>query len=330
MDISGKYLGLGLKHPVVASSSILTQTLEGCKKLEDSGVSAVVLHSLFEEQIARQDRHIEEMMDLGTHSYAEALTYFPEPAEFIRGPQEYLNYVASVKDSLDIPVIASLNGQSRFGWCSYAKHIEQAGADALELNVFFLSDEIDFSGAQVEQRVLDILSEVKQQVSIPVSVKLSPFFAAPLEFVARLDEAGADGVVLFNRFYQPGIDVENLDMTSTLNPSSSADIGMPLRWTGVMYGRVGLSLGLSTGVHTVQDVVKAVMAGADAAMVCSAFIQNGPGHAKVLVDGLVNWLEDHGYEDLSQLKGSMSQLRCPNPEAYRRANYIRTIVGFDS
>lgn len=325
MDLSTTYLGLKLPHPVMPGASPLSKDLDSVKRLEDAGAAAIVLHSLFEEQIERE--RLGHMMSVEMHedAFAEALSYFPEPHEYAFGPDRYLEHVRAIKAAVGIPVIASLNGFSASGWLDYARLLEQAGADALELNTYYLSTSTWETSEQVERRTLDMLRVVKQNVKIPVAVKISPYFSALAHFTTQLDEAGADGIVMFNRFYQPDIDVEELEVTSRLQLSHSPTLLLRLRWLAIISGKVRASLACSGGVHTPIDALKAVMAGAHALQVVSALLTHGPEHLKQIVDGLSQWLEEHEYESLQQAQGSMSHERCPNPGAFERANYQRIL-----
>ncbi len=325
MDLHTRYLGLDLENPIVAGASPLAGEMDKVRRLEEAGVGAIVLHSLFEEQIARDQ--LKEHLDRELHaeSSAEALSYFPELSEYRLGPEEYLEQVAKVKAAVSCPVVGSLNGVTGAGWVEYARQIQQAGADALELNVYFVAAGAGETGEAIESRTLEIARSVKDAVSIPVAVKLSPFFTSLRHFATRLDAAGVDGLVLFNRFYQPDIDIERLDVTPTLQLSDRSELLLRLRWLALLSGQVKASLAASGGVHQVEDVVKSVMAGADAVQVVSALLQKGPGYAKDLRVGLAQWLADHEYESLAQARGSMSLRKSPDPGAFERANYMRVL-----
>jgi dihydroorotate dehydrogenase (fumarate) len=325
MDLSTTYLGLKLRTPLVPSASPLSEEIDNIKAMEDSGASAVVLYSLFEEQL-RQDRvELHEHLEHGTFSFAEALTYFPEPNEFHLGPDEYLKHIAKAKAAVKIPIIASLNGSSVGGWTEYAKAIEQAGADALELNIYFIPTDMDLSSTEVEQTYLDILKAVKSKLTIPVAVKLSPFFTNFANMAKRLDQTGADGLVLFNRFYQPDIDLELLEVRPNILLSTPMAMRVPLRWIALLFGRLKANLAVTSGIHRGTDVLKVLMAGADVAMICSALIRHGVRQIGVIERDLVAWMEEHEYESVSQLKGSLSQKNCPDPSAFERAQYMRAI-----
>jgi len=328
MDLSTNYLGLNLRSPLVPAASPLSEEIDTIKEMEDAGAAAVVLYSLFEEQL-RQDRaELAHHLEHGTFSTPEALTYFPEPEEFHLGPEEYLKHIAKAKVAVGIPVIASLNGSSTGGWTKYAKAIEQAGADALELNIYYIPTDLNLTSAQVEQNYLDILKAVKPQLSIPVAVKLSPFFTNFANMAARLDKAGADGLVLFNRFYQPDIDLETLEIKPNILLSTPMAMRVPLRWIAILYGKLGASLAATSGIHRASDVLKMLMAGADVTMLCSALIRHGVRQIGVIERDLVAWLDEHQYHSVAQLKGSLSQKNCAEPSAFERAQYMRAISQF--
>jgi dihydroorotate dehydrogenase (fumarate) len=325
MDLKTRFLGLDLKNPIIAGASPLVDDMDSVRRLEDAGVGAIVMHSLFEEQIARDQET--EILDreLTENSWAEALSYFPNPEDFRLGPEAYLDQVRKVKAAVSCPVVGSLNGATGKGWVDYARLIQQAGADALELNLYFVSSAPGETSASVEARSLEIVAAVKAAVTIPVAVKLSPFFTSLRDFAARLDATGVDGLVLFNRFYQPDIDIDKLEAQATLRLSDSSELLLRLRWMALLFGQVKASLALTGGVHTVEDVVKAVMAGADAVQVVSCLLKKGPGHVRDLRDGLARWLDDREYASLAQARGTMSLLKSPNPEAFERANYMRVL-----
>lgn len=324
MDLTTTYLGLTLKNPLVPSASPLARDLSKLRQMEDAGAAAVVLHSLFEEEIDAESDTLDRYLTQGTDSYAEALSYFPEaPLYESVSPDAYLGYLRQVKQTLGIPVIASLNGISAGGWTRYARLMEEAGADALELNIYYLPTSLDLTGQEVEQIYLDVLREVKGTISIPVAMKLSPFFSATANMAKRLAQAGADGLVLFNRFYQPDLDLDHLAVVPNLVLSRSEEMRLPLRWIALLYGRLPLDLALTTGIHTAEDALKGVAAGAAVTMMTSALLQHGVGRlARVLTD-MTRWLEEKEYESLEQLRGSLSQINCGAPAAFERANYIQ-------
>ncbi len=328
MDLSTSYLGLKLRSPLVAAASPLSEEIDTIRQLEESGASAVVLYSLFEEQI-RQDRvELAQHLDHGTFSTPEALTYFPEPEQFRLGPEEYLRHIAKAKAAVSIPVVASLNGSSVGGWTEYAKGIQEAGADALELNIYYIPTDMNLSSAQVEQNYLDILQAVKSSVRIPVAVKLSPFFTNFANMAKRLDQYGANGLVLFNRFYQPDIDLESLEIRPNILLSTPMAMRVPLRWIAMLYGKVRANLAATSGIHRASDVLKVLMAGADVAMLCSALIRHGVRQFGVIERDMVAWMEEHEYESVTQLKGSLSQKNCADPSAFERAQYMKAISQF--
>ena len=328
MDLTTTYLGMKLKNPLVPSSSPLMRSLDNLRWMEDAGASAVVLHSLFEEQITMESHTLNHYLTQGVESFPEALSYFPEASEYKTGPVEYLEHIQKAKTSLGIPVIASLNGVSTGGWVNYARQIQEAGADALELNVYYIPTDPNLTGSEVEQIYLDVLKDVKSAISIPVTMKLNPYFSALANTARRLADGGADGLVLFNRFYQPDLDLETLEVVPNLKLSTSTELRLPLRWIAILYGRVNADLALTTGVHTVSDVLKAVAAGADITMMASELLRNGINRLKVLSLGMEEWLIENEYESLSQLKGSLSQINCAEPAAFERANYMRVLSSY--
>ncbi len=328
MDLTTTYMGLKLKNPLVPSASTLSEKVDNLKKMEDAGAAAVVCYSLFEEEIIRESRELNERLNQGTESFFEATTYFPEPDKLLIGPDLYLDHIRKAKAALRIPVIGSLNGSSEGGWVRYAKLIEEAGADALELNVYFLSTDVTSQSEPIERVYVDILKAVKAQVTIPVAVKLSPFFSAMAGMAKRLEAAGANGLVLFNRFYQPDIDLEALEVVPNVLLSTPQALRLPLRWIGILNGRLGISLAASSGIHSAADVLKLVMAGADVTMMCSALYANGISHLGRVLADTSRWMEEHEYESIAQMKGSMSQRSSANPAAFERANYMKALRTF--
>jgi dihydroorotate dehydrogenase (fumarate) len=327
IDLSTNYLGLQLRTPLVASASPLSHELSGIRRLEDVGVSAVVLYSLFEEQIRQESHSLEHYLQAGTESFAEAVTYLPQSHDFHTGPDEYLKHIVNAKDAVDIPIIASLNGATLGGWTDYARRIEQAGADAIECNIYFLPTDINTTSLEIENVYLDILRAVKLAVHIPVAVKLSPFFSNTANMAKRLDATGADGLVLFNRFYQPDIDLENLVIQPDVLLSTPQDLRLPLTWIGILYGKLKASLAATSGIHQAEDVVKMLMVGASATMMCSVLLREGPEQVRFVERQLEQWMADHEYESVRQMQGSMSQLRCADPSAFERAQYMRAVKG---
>ncbi len=331
MDLTTTFLGLHLKNPLVPSASPLSREIGSLRQLEDAGAGAIVLYSLFEEEINRESQTLDRYLTEGTESFAEAISYFPEqPAYHAIGPDAYLHHIRRAKQALSIPIIASLNGVSTGGWVRYAKYIEQAGADALELNVYYVPTNLDLTAAEVEQIYLDVLRDVKASVSIPVAVKLGPFFSAMGNMAKQLADGGANGLVLFNRFYQPDLDLENLDVVPNLVLSNASELRLPLRWIAILYGRIQADLALTTGVHTALDALKSVAAGAACVQMASTLLRNGPVRLTTILTEMRQWLVEHEYESLDQLKGSLSQIHCGAPAAFERANYIRVVGSYDA
>lgn len=326
MDLSTRYLGFALPHPLVAGASPLVDDLDTVRRLADAGVAAIVMHSLFEEQILRHMHGVESYIFAHEQNFQEALTYFPRSEEFILGPDQYLAQIIGVKKAApQIPVFASLNGMNQGAWLDYARRIEEAGADGLELNLYFLPTDIDQDAFFVEQQAVEVVAQVRQSVKLPLAVKLSPYYSSLPNFAKRLEGAGADGLVVFNRFYQPDIDIENLEASPHLHLSNSSELLSRLRWLALLEGRTKMSLALTGGAHTVEDIVKAVMAGADAVQLVSVLLKTGPEMVGTLVDRLRLWMEEHEYESIDQMKGSMSFQHVPDPQAFERANYVKIL-----
>jgi dihydroorotate dehydrogenase (fumarate) len=328
MDLSTSYMGLRLASPIVASASPLTGELESIKRIVAAGAGAVVLHSLFEEQIAHEEAELEHYLHYGTERFPESITYFPNLLEYRLGPDQYLDLIRAAKASVDVPIIASLNCVSRGAWSQYASQMEQAGADAIECNVYYIPTSPEETPQEVEERYLGALEAMRQAVKTPVAMKLSPFFSSPVHMMRRLDAAGASGLVLFNRFYQPDIDVENLDVRPRLVLSTSAECRLPLRWIAIVRGHVRASLAASSGVHTGLDAAKMILAGADVVMMTSALLEHGPEHVRTVLDELKGVMESREYDSVSQMRGVLSQHNCPDPAAFERANYMRTLASF--
>ncbi|MBV8815762.1 MAG: dihydroorotate dehydrogenase-like protein [Verrucomicrobia bacterium] len=326
MNLKTTYLGMRLRTPLVPSASPLSESVDGIKRMEDAGASAVVMHSLFEEHITFERHQFLHHLAHGTESYPEALTYFPEVHELMVGPESYLDEIIQAKSAVSIPVIASLNGSTLGGWTDYAQRIQDAGADALELNIYWIPTDMELSGAEVERRYLEIVSQVKATISIPVAVKVSPFFSNFGNMAKQLAEKGADGLVLFNRFYQPDIDLELLEIKSNILLSTPMAMRLPLRWVALLYDRVNADLAATSGIHSARDVVKMLMAGADVTMLCSVLLRRGIDYISAIEKELAESLEKHEYDSVEQLKGSMSQAKCPDPEAFERAQYVRGIA----
>ena len=328
MDLTTTYMGLKLKNPIVPSASPLSYNLDSVKSLEDNGAAAVVLYSLFEEQIAHESGELDHYLNYGTESYAEATSYFPEPEQFNLGPYEYLDHIAACKKAVDIPIIASLNGVSKGGWVQYAKNIQDAGADGLELNIYYIPTNSSLTSQEVEAMYADTLAAVKEKVSIPVAVKLSPYFTSLANMAKRLDQAGANALVLFNRFYQPDFDLAKLEVVPNLVLSTNWEMRLPLRWIAILYNNIKASLAATSGIHKTEDVIKVMMAGGDVAMVCSELLMNGVGRINELVSGVEKWMEENEYVSIDQMKGSMSQKSVGEPAAFERANYMKTLQSY--
>ena len=328
MDLTTSYMGLKLRHPVVPSASPLSNSLGGIRQLEDAGASAVVMHSLFEEQIYLESVSLHDHLDHGSYSTAEAMSYFPEMRDYHIGPEAYLRLIHDAKLAVRIPVIGSLNGTTSGGWIEYARLIEEAGADALELNVYFIPANPYVPGATVEARYLDILRDVKSSVSIPVAVKLSPYFSSPGDMSRRLVDAGADALVFFNRFYQPDFDLDNLEVEPRLVLSRSHELRLPLCWTAILYGELLTDFAITSGVHTYQDVLKSLMAGAKVAMMASELLQNGLGRINEILAELTAWMSEREYSSVNQMIGSMSRTNVADPAAFERANYMKMLASY--
>ena len=324
-DLSTTYLGLKLKNPLVASASPLSKKIDKAQKLEEAGISAIVMYSLFEEQIIHESLELDHFLSRGTESFAEALTYLPDGGMYGVSPEKYLNQVAGLKKALTIPVIGSLNGVSKGGWTSYAKKMQEAGADALELNLYYLVTDPDMKSEEIENAQVELVAEVKSAISIPLAVKLSPFITSIPNFAKRIVEAGADGLVLFNRFYQPDFDLEQLSVVHSLELSTPSEMRLPLRWISILYGKVQTDYALTTGVHTANDVLKAMMAGAKVAMMTSNLLENGSKSVPAILENLQAWMQEKEYESIEQMQGSMSQKNVGEPAAFERANYMKVL-----
>ncbi|NOZ50980.1 MAG: dihydroorotate dehydrogenase-like protein [Chloroflexi bacterium] len=325
MDLSTRYLGLTLKHPLVPSASPLSHTLDSIRRLEDDNAAAVVMYSLFEEQITHESNELDHYLALGTDAFGEALSYFPDFEQFHLGPDQYLALVRAAKEAVDIPVIANLNGVSTGGWIKYARMIEEAGADALELNIYYIPADPAMTGAAVEEMYVNIVRDVKANIDIPLAVKLSPYFSSIANMAYRLSVAGADGLVLFNRFYQPDFDLDTLEVTPNLELSTPYEMRLPLRWIAMLYGRVQVDFALTTGVHSHLDVLKGLMAGANVTMMASELLRNGTGRIPAILADLRAWMEEHEYESVQQMLGSMSQQHVAESSAFERANYMKVL-----
>lgn len=329
LDLTTSYLGLHLKNPLVASASPLSKKIDNLRRLEDAGAAAVVMYSLFEEQLTHESQELHHYLERGTNSFAESLDYFPELDTYNMGPELYLEHLHNVKQVLDIPVIGSLNGISPGGWVDYAHRIEQAGADALELNIYYLSTDPNVSSVELEDSYVQLVRDVRATIKLPIALKLSPFFTSLPHVAKRFVEAGANGLVLFNRFYQPDFDLEELEVIPNLELSTSHELRLPLRWIAILYGRTNADFALTSGVHTAQDVLKAMMAGANVAMMTSTLLSNGIGRLMHILNDLQEWMEEHEYTSIRQMRGSMSQQAVGDPAAFERANYMKALSSFD-
>ncbi|HEY3312483.1 MAG TPA: dihydroorotate dehydrogenase-like protein [Anaerolineales bacterium] len=327
-DLSTSYLGLTLKNPIVASASPLSKKIESAKKLDDAGVGAIVMYSLFEEQIIHESLELDHYLTRGTDTFAEALSYLPNIGTYSMGPGKYLDHLTAVKKSVSVPVIGSLNGVSRGGWTHYAHHMQDAGADAVELNLYYLPTDPDLDAVELENTYLELISDVRAAINIPLAVKLSPFISAMPNFARRCAESGANGLVLFNRFYQPDFDLENLEVVNNLVLSTSDELRLPLRWISILYGKVNADLALTSGVHTATDVIKAMMAGARVAMMASELLKHGYARIPDILATLQSWMEQHEYTSIQQMQGSMSQQAVKEPAAFERANYMHVLGSY--
>ncbi|MBD3266794.1 dihydroorotate dehydrogenase-like protein [bacterium] len=328
MDLSTTYLGMELKNPLVVASSPLSREIDTVKQLEDKGASAIVMWSLFEEQLQFESKELAHFLEHGAESFAEAMSYFPEAQDYKTGPEEYLNHIKALKGAVDMPVIASLNGVSTGGWIDHALKMQDAGADALELNVYYIPTDPQLGATNVEDIYVEVLQSVKSKVKIPVSIKLSPYFTSMIGMANRLVDAGADGLVMFNRFYQPDIDIENLEVSPNLLLSTPQEMRLPMRWIAILKGRVNASLAATTGIYTAEDVLKMMMAGADVTMLCSALLRHGVGRVEEILADMKTWMEEHEYDSINTMKGSMSQKSCPEPAAFERANYMKMLQSY--
>jgi dihydroorotate dehydrogenase (fumarate) len=328
MNLTTNYLGLELKNPIVPSAGPLSKELANIKAMEDAGASAVVMYSIFEEQIEHESLELFHHTTSHTESFAEATTYFPEPFEFKAGPDEYLEHIRKAKESVNIPIIGSLNGKSLGGWTEYAKKIEQAGADAIELNIYILQTSLVKSGSEIEKEYIDIVKEVKSNLQIPVAVKLHPFFSSTSYMADQVDKAGANGIVLFNRFYQPDIDLEKLEVVPNVLLSTPMAMRLPLRWIAILYGRIEADLAATSGIYTEKDVIKMIMAGAKVTQVLSCLLKFGIGHIGDIITKMKFWMEANEYESLDQMRGSMSYMNVDEPARFERANYMNVLNSF--
>jgi dihydroorotate dehydrogenase (fumarate) len=328
MNLSTSYLGLALKNPIVPSASPMSRTIGSIRAMEDYGASAIVLYSLFEEQIRHETNELNHFLSHGTESFAEALSYFPQQSDYYHGPEEYLEHISSAKRAVEIPIIASINGSTAGGWTDYAKKMQQAGADALELNIYHIPTDPDITGAEVEDMYIEIMRAVRSAVSIPIAVKLSPFFTSVASMAKKLDDAGANGLVLFNRFYQPDINLDSLQVEPGVILSTSEALRLPLRWVAILHKQIKADIAATTGIHTAEDVLKMMMAGANVTMVCSALLRHGPRRIREIITGITQWMVDHEYASLEQMRGSMSHKSVADPSAFERANYMKALNSY--
>jgi dihydroorotate dehydrogenase (fumarate) len=329
-DLRTNYLGLEIKSPLIASASALSKKLETIKQMEDTGLGAVVLYSLFEEEIIHESLALDHFLTRGTETFAEAITYFPELSAYNTGPENYLKLISRAKESVKIPIIGSLNGISTGGWIKYARMIEEAGADALELNMYFITTDPNLPAADLEAAQIQLISDIHKSIKIPLSVKLSPFYSSLPHFAARAVSAGAKGLVLFNRFYQPTLNIKDLEVVPALELSDSSDLLLPMRWIAILFDRVHADFALTSGVHTAEDMVKAIMAGSSVAMTASELVKNGIAQAKPMLEQFAQWMDDYGYKSVHQMLGVMSQKSVAEPAAFERANYMKALKLFDN
>jgi len=327
-NLSTTYLGLQLKNPLVASASPLSKKIDRARRLEDAGISAIVMYSLFEEQIIHESLELDHYLNRGSESHAEALSYLPDGGLYAITPEKYLNHLTGLKKAVNIPVIGSLNGVSKGGWTSYARKIEEAGADALELNMYYIATDFEMTSSDIEEMQVELVAEVKSAIKIPLAVKISPFVTSVPNFAKRLVDAGADGLVLFNRFYQPDFDLDELEIVHSLDLSTSSDLRLPLRWISILHGKLITDFALTSGVHTYMDVLKAMMAGAKVAMMASNLLHHGEQAVGPILSELEAWMQEREYESIQQMQGSMSQKSVKEPAAFERANYMKVLNSF--
>lgn len=328
MDLTTSYLGMNLRSPLVVSASPLSEDIKNIKKMEDAGASAVVLHSLFEEQLAMEQKELYYHTESSQHISAEAMSYFPEADEYRLGPDEYLNHIRKAKESVNIPIIASLNGSTNGGWIDYAKKMQEAGADALELNIYSIPTNMDLPATAIEQMYVDVVKHVKSAVTIPVSLKLSPFFTNMANVAQKLDDAGVNGLVLFNRFYQPDVDLDELEIKPQVQLSHPNAARLPMRWIAILKGKIRADLAATSGLHSAFDVLKMLMVGANVTMLCSTLLKNGIPHLIQIEKDMIEWMQEKEYESVKQMLGSMSQMRIPEPTAFERANYMKALTSY--
>jgi dihydroorotate dehydrogenase (fumarate) len=327
-DLTTSYLGLELKNPLVASASPLSKKIDRAKRLEEAGIAAIVMYSLFEEQIIHESLELDHYLNRGSESHAEALSYLPDGGLYGISPEKYLNHLAGLKKAVRIPVIGSLNGVSKGGWTDYARKIEEAGADALELNMYYIATDMDMTSGDIEDTQVELVAEVKSAIKIPLAVKISPFVTSIPNFTKRLVDAGADGLVLFNRFYQPDFDLDELEIVHSLDLSTSSELRLPLRWISILHGKLDVDFALTSGVHTYADVLKAMMSGAKIAMMASSLLHSGEQVIGPMLSELTAWMKEREYESIKQMQGSMSQKSVKEPAAFERANYMKVLNSF--
>lgn len=329
-ELKTKYLGMELKNPLVASASALSKKKANIKALEDAGIGAIVMYSLFEEEIDQESLALHYSLERGSELYAEMLSQFPDFDHYNTGADRYIELIAEAKQSVSVPIIGSLNGVSRGGWIEYAKRIEDAGADALELNIYFLSTDKDMKASELEKSYVELVRAIKETINIPLAVKLSPYFTSMANMADNLVKAGADGLVLFNRFYQPDLNIEKLTVEPSLELSDSSDMLLPMRWTAILYGRTKADIALTSGVHTGEDMVKGIMAGAAVTMTASALVANGIGYASTMLKEFETWVKTHDYQSVQSMRGILSQKSAASPAAFERANYMKALTNFDN
>jgi dihydroorotate dehydrogenase (fumarate) len=328
MDLTTKYMGMTLKSPLVVSASPLSKNLDGIKRIEDSGAAAMVMYSVFEEQIEHEQKELHYLTTVGTESFAESLSYFPEVEEFNLGPDQYLDLIRKAKESVEIPVIASINGKTHGGWIDFAKQMQQAGADGIELNIYNIPTSLTQSSQEIENNYIEILKSVKNAVNIPVALKVSPYFTNFAYMAKKFDEAGADSLVLFNRFYQPDINLDELEVEPHIILSNPTDLRLPMRWIAILKGRIFADLAATSGIHYGEDVIKMLLVGSNVTMLCSTLLRYGVDYVKDIQDEVVEWMTEHEYESVMQLQGSMSQLNVADPSSYERAQYMKALNNY--
>jgi dihydroorotate dehydrogenase (fumarate) len=328
MDLTTRFLGMQLKNPLVPSASPLSRSIDDARRMEDAGAAAIIMYSLFEEAVTAEEETMVRFLHHQETGFAEAESFLPDHYDFSNGQERYLENLQALKQALGIPVIASLNGTTPGGWIAHAREMEQAGADALELNIYQVAADTEVSGSEIEQRYIELLTQLKQQIAIPINMKLSPAFSSLANMVKQLESAGASGVSLFNRFYQPDINIDNLRLTSSLQTSTSAEALLAMRWIAILHGRTELSLGATGGVHTPQDAIKLLLAGADVVHLCSLLLEQGPGAIRAIISGIEEWMENQGFESLEEFRGRVSQIGVADPSAFERVNYVNIIDSF--